>query len=69
MYIQQTYKFPLRANGCLGGVKNLLGKKLLTIKEQTDRVQEIYKYSSNLKTPNQVRRVDTPKCPPLVYTN
>jgi hypothetical protein len=33
-------------------MKNLLGKKLLTIKERTDRVYETYKFSSNLGTPD-----------------
>jgi len=38
----------------------------LTIKERTDKINQTYKYSSNLGTTNQVRRVDTPECPPLV---
>jgi len=48
-------------------VKNLFGKKLLTIKERTDKVHKTYKISSSLGIPNRVRRVDTPKCPPLVF--
>ena len=47
-------------------MKNLLGKKLLTIKERTDKVHGTYKFYSHLGTPHRVRRVDTPKCPPLV---
>jgi hypothetical protein len=37
-------------------VKNSLGKKLLTIKEQTDRVEKTYKFSSNLGTPDLVKK-------------
>jgi len=43
-----------------------LEKKLLTIKERTDKVHETYKFSSSFGTPDRVRRVDTPECPPLV---
>ena len=49
------------------GGEQIICKKILTIEEWTDNVNIIYRFYSGLGTPNPPSRVDTPKCPPLVF--